>query len=415
MGKAAMLLIISALIAGSLILYQSEQTNFSTLADQAERQEQIVAREIARTGYNVIVTRAQEVQKDLLDFNANTPLPEIIRTVNGGDDTGYSEDVEGGHFTAHLVRTGLETYRVESTGFFNDANHTVTGDFLLSNILNVPEGEDDTFYSGIVEEPEGTCTSVFVQRFLPINDAGHGTQEDGLNPLNPTVDCEIGTEGCTYEPKKYMRLPPEKLFDSADRYTREGTRANIYTELPPMSRLGVVIGVDEMNTDGTCPQIDDPGQSAQRFYSLTAKRPGNSGNAGRGAGGGGQASSQQGAVDDVLESKHALLQSWPDGDGNVWRIAFETGEWTDEQLQDIKLNGYPSCVGSTCNFEDGTYGGSGWTEDSYGYAQLEDRDGHPSFNDFVLEFWLRESDGEMRPGQHAHGQQEPLEVVLASD
>ena len=419
MGKAAILLMISALISGSMILYNSEQLNFATMEDQAERQEQIVAREIARTGFNTMVTRAQETEASLKSFNPNTPLTEIIREVNGGENSTFVQETEGGHFSAHLERTGLEAYRINATGFFGDASHQVSGTYLMGSIMEVPEEEtDDTFYAGIVNEPADKCTAVFVQRFLPINDRGHGTQDDGVNPLNPSVDCELGEEGCTYEPKKYMRLPPEQLFEAADRYSRSSSRANIYTTLPPMTRLGVVIGVDEIGSDGTCPVINDPSEAAQQFHSLVAVRPGKGGNGGgstgRGNKGGGQASNQQGAVDDVLESRHALLQQWPEGDGNVWRIAFEMGNWTDEQLEDVKVNGYPDCLGSTCTFGNGTYGGTGWATDSFSYAQLEARDGHPSFNDFVLEFWLRATDGEMpRPGDHAPGQQEPLEVVLA--
>lgn len=418
MGKAAILLMISDLIAGSMILYNSEQLNFATMGDQAERQEQIIAREIARSGFNTMVARAQQTEGELKAFNANTPLTEIIREVNGGANSTFVQEIEGGHFSGYLQRTGLEAYRVNATGFFGSASHQVSGTYLMGSTVQVPENEDDTFYAGIVEEPADKCTAVFVQRFLPINDRGHGTQDDGVNPLNPSVDCEYGEEGCTYEPKKYMRLPPEQVFDSADRFTRTSSRANIYTTLPPMTRLGVVLGVNDIGTDGTCASITDPSNADQQFYSLVAVRPGKGGSGGGSPGPGnsgqGQASNQQGAVDDVLESRHALLQQWPEGDGNVWRIAFEMGDWTDAQLEDVKANGYPSCLGSTCTFENGTYGGTGWNTDSFSYAQLESRDGHPSFNDFVMEFWLRATDGEKpRPGDHAPGQQEPLEVVLA--
>ena len=417
MGKAAILLMISALIAGSMVLYNSEQLNFATMSDQAERQEQIVAREIARTGFNTMVARAQQTEFDLKSFNPNTPLTEIIREVNGGENSTFDQEVEGGHFSGYLERTGLESYRVNARGFFGGASHHVSGSYLMKSILEVPETEDDTFYAGIVDEPADKCTAVFVQRFLPINNAGHGTQDDGINPLNPSVDCELGEEGCTYEPKKYMRLAPEKIFDSADKFSRTSTRANIHTELPPLSRLGVVLGVNEIGTDGTCASINDPSDADQRFYSLVAVRPGKGGSQGGGSGEGnqgGQASNQQGAVDDVLESRHALLEQWPEGDGNVWRMAFEMGDWTDEQLEDVKTNGYPSCTGTTCTFENGTYGGDGWGTDSFSYAQLEQRDGHPSFSDFVMEFGLRAAEGEKpRPGDHASGQQEPLEVELA--
>ncbi len=400
MGKAAILLMISALIAGAFILYNAEQTNFATLSDQADRQEQIVAREIARTGFNTIVARAQEVERELHEFNPNTPLTEIIRTVNGGDDSQYVEETEGGHFSAFLERSGVETYRVHSTGYYGSADHSISGDYLMGSIVNIPTDQDDTFYAGIVSEPSGTCTAVFLQRFLPMNDAGHGTQDDGINPLNPSIDCDLDEDDCTYEPKKYMRVAPELVFPSADLYNREGSRANVHTVLPPMSRLGIILAVDEP-TGGECPDITHPSQSEQSFYSLVGQ---NHNNAGR-------ASTDQGAVDGVMEGKNALLQQWPE-DSNVWRAAFEWGNWTNEQLVDIKLNGYPTS-GSTWSIDGATYGGTGWETDDYGYAKLEAREGHPDFYDFVMEMWLKVDGGSPSPGNHALGQQEPLEVELA--
>jgi len=112
-----------------------------------------------------------------------------------------------------------------------------------------------------------------------------------------------------------------------------------------------------------------------------------------------------------MEGKNALLQQWPE-DSNVWRAAFEWGNWTNEQLVDIKLNGYPTS-GSTWSIDGATYGGTGWETDDYGYAKLEAREGHPDFYDFVMEMWLKVDGGSPSPGNHALGQQEPLEVELA--
>ncbi len=402
MGKAAILLMISALIAGAFILYNAEKTNFETMGDQAERQEQIVAREIARSGYNSIKSRAREVEKELVGLNPNTTLQDVIDEVNGSEGR-VTGDYEGGQYVAWLEPTSLESYRVIAEGHYGSAMHDINGSYVPTNMLAVPDDGitvDSTshLHAEFISSMAGWCSAVYLERHIPKYNFGHGTQEDGFNPNNPgnksgpeDSEDQIDRTRGSYN-AHYHIAEPELLFPSGR--DRDGSVSSVETELMPGTRLNFILAVDKncsLQGQDDVHYRDDGFD--HRHYALV--------NEGSNAG-----------LDDMKEGKYAMLERHPSEPG-VWRIAFEDQQrWGEAEFQDIKDNAYPDpqCAsGGACGksfpFTDGTYGGEGWDvigTDAMGYTRLLDYANIPDFSDQVFQIWLSEDlDHENTPGQHA--------------
>ncbi|RMH53140.1 MAG: hypothetical protein D6685_16070, partial [Bacteroidetes bacterium] len=63
----------ATMIGGSIMLFQTDQTGATTDKRQAERQEEVLAREIARSGYNALISRARQIEKQ----NPSASVEEI--------------------------------------------------------------------------------------------------------------------------------------------------------------------------------------------------------------------------------------------------------------------------------------------------------------------------------------------------
>ena len=402
MGKAAILLMISALIAGAFILFNAEQTNFATLGDQAERQEQIVAREIARSGYNSLKSRAREVERNLVALNPNTTLAQVINEVNGEDGVVVGP-YEGGEYHAWMEPTSLQSYRIHSEGYYGSASHTLDGSYVPTNMLAVPDDgitADSTSFlnAEFISSMAGWCSAIYLERHIPKYNYGHGTQVDGCNPNNPgNKNCPEDSEDQIDRTRgsynaHYHIQEPELIFASGR--NRDGTRSHLETELIPGTRLNFILAVDKgcnLQGDDTV-AYDDPGFD-HRHYALV--------NEGSNAG-----------LDDMREGMYAMLEAHSTESG-VWRIAFEDQQrWGEAEFQDIKDNAYPDplcasggACGKSFSFTNGTYGGEGWGSigiDAMGYTRLLDYGNIPDFSDQVFQIWLTEDlDHEHTPGQHA--------------
>jgi hypothetical protein len=86
----------------------------------------------------------------------------------------------------------------------------------------------------------------------------------------------------------------------------------------------------------------------------------------------------------MKEADRAMIQQHPTYPG-AFRVSFERGTFSVDQLRDVKRNGYGSGVWDN-NLK--SYGGSGWAgvgEDRFGYYQLDESSEYPDFSDFALE------------------------------
>ena len=83
MGKGLLLLVTATLIGGTIAWNQLNRTNIETTARQSERQEEILAREIARSGLNMTVARMR--QDERLYPDSTTSMQARVDRVNGND------------------------------------------------------------------------------------------------------------------------------------------------------------------------------------------------------------------------------------------------------------------------------------------------------------------------------------------
>ncbi|RMH69600.1 MAG: hypothetical protein D6685_00920, partial [Bacteroidetes bacterium] len=63
----------ATMIGGSIMLFQTDQTGAVSTLQQSRRQQEMLAREIARSGYNALISRARQIEKQ----NPSASVEEI--------------------------------------------------------------------------------------------------------------------------------------------------------------------------------------------------------------------------------------------------------------------------------------------------------------------------------------------------
>jgi hypothetical protein len=341
MGKLAALLAAAAIMGGSIMLFQSKRTGVETDQQQAYRQGQILAREIARSGHNMVLSQARREQREKPDLS----ITEVVKRVNGEDGVVRGE-LQGGSFEAFVYQTSSSSYRVQSAGFFEVSSHKVESERLEKDVLGediLEVGQPSRLRVTFLQSKAGYCSAVYLQRILP-----------DLAPEN--------------QPE------PELIFTPG--HNRDGASADAPDAadilLAPGTRMNFILAVD---ADFSCEREGDDIPITHSSYDYT----------------------RDALVDDVddlgemLEGKYAMIQQH-DTQPGVWRIAFEDiSPVTDARLLDTKQNGYGS---TNWNKKKGTYGGDGWDMGADGYWELHDygtdSDGKnkPDFDDQVIEVEL---------------------------
>lgn len=357
MGKAALLLMISALIAGAFILYNAEQTNFATLGDQADRQEQIVAREVARTGYNTMLAKARAADKNRPETMTMHALADEVN----GPDGGLTGPHDGGHFEARMVATSPSSFTIVSTGFFGNASHVQDGRTMESEYLaEEPPGKNRSdevraLDVEFVQSMAGFCAGIYVERLPP-----EGSQET------------------------YQR--PELLFRPGNKNDHhEGRSATYDNIIMPGETVNFIMSVDP-DCNKRNQHVEDYDDDAYHLYRRALR----------------YSVGADGEFSDMKETLYAIVEPNKNNDG-VWRIAWEDlwapysqrkdeeAKWTPAQYKDIKANGYPTCSGcdSASQWDGETWGGTGWATNHDGYNRLQDWGQLPDFSDQVIEAQMR--------------------------
>lgn len=341
MGKIVAMLAAATIMAGSVLLFQSTQTGVETDKEQAFRQGQILAREIARSGHNMVLSQARKTQREHPELS----IAEVVTRVNGKDGVVRGE-IQGGTFEARIYQTSSSTYRVSSSGYFEIAKHKIESERMEKDVL----GEDilkvakpSLLRVTFLESMASYCSAVFVQRILP-------NVAEALQPQ------------------------PEMLFAPGN--NRDGdTVMPLSLELIAGTRVNFILAVDadkDCEKRGQTVKVNDP------MFDYT----------------------HAALIEDVedfgelLEGEYAMVQERP-GHEEVWRIAFEDLDPIGmPRLADTKQNGYGTTTWDNLNQ---TYGGRGWTEtDGSGYWKLYDYYSEsgdsgqrkPDFSDQVIEVEL---------------------------
>lgn len=335
MGKLVILIATAAILGTGMVLFQVDRSSIATDAKQADRQAQILAREIARTGHNIMVSKARKMQVQYPD----TPLEDIVAQINGQNGLGITGAHGGGTYTAKLVLTSASTFAVEAVGTFQTSEHEVAtvreteAGFLAEGTLEVDE--PTILKMTFLESMAGYCSAVYVQRLSPVTVAGVTT---------------------------YSADTPELAFVPGNNRDGDSVQPADFV-LQPGERVNFILAVDAdfscedrgKNVPVTDPSFDYTRNALENEIDVD--------------------------TEDLQEGHYAMIQEKP-GSPGVWRIAFEDLYFSDAKLADVKQNGY----GGDWNKRKQTYGGKGWNgTDANGYWRLSDYGDKPDFSDQVIE------------------------------
>ncbi len=369
MGKFILLFVTATVMGGSVLLLQSDTDRLQADDRQALRQEEALAREIARSAYNRIVSMARKLEAEQPDLT----LEELIDQI-GGQDNPLTGHVKGGTYEAWLYPVGGASYGAVAIGRYKRATHQVGAHRLMRRTLEVtqPSQVKVTF----LESMAGYCSAIYIQRFVPKNNNGMGNNPGQCDPSNPALgnscenqqDIELRGNGNG----KYIALEPELVFAPGN--NRDGAEALYSTVLNPGERVNFILAVDaDFNCErrgDTSIDINDP------FFEYT--RP--------------ALVESVADFNQMQEGEYAMIQPHPTRP-NVWRIAFEDLIFSRAKLEDVKRWSYGDRKwrkrrGAQWGERNGkrSYGGWGWTKiDARGYYQLEDYGHMPDFSDQVIE------------------------------
>lgn len=405
MGKYILLVVAAVMAGSSMLMYQSQKTSLDTDQRQAQRQEKLIARQIARTGYNAVLAEAR-IHEDQ-DKKAESVVTDV------GTITGT---YQGGTYEAWLEKISPTSYRAISVGRLKSSVSRVgmSGDSTISHRIEdqhrkntIPEASQPTVTTTdssrleveFIDSMAGYCSAIYLQRMIPKTNNGHGNNCDGVDKSNPgnapfknqdsdpNVDDECGGGGA-YPSKgnngnkkaKFQTLDPELVFAPGN--NRNGAESSYDKIIAPGTRLNFILAVDadySCEARGQNVTIDDNSfDYVRNSFSEDVSEFGK-----------------------LNEAPYSLMQEKPSQPG-TWRIAFEDLHFEVAQLWDIKQNGYPNHDSQNeWSNRDKTFGGNGWGTDGEGYARLKDFGNVPDFSDQVIEVKIipvdPESDGDEPP------------------
>ena len=345
MGKALLIIVIGAGLALSQQLYTAFLNESATGEDQVEYQQNIIAREIAASAFNlgmgVVRAHGENVQRGSRDLNGSS---------NAGRSGTYTTGrFAGGYYTVKSELTSGHSVRVIATGYFGKgtdpdtgevtwaAEHTMHDEYRVPVLTARSDGLIDVSF---LESQAGYCSAVFYQAF--------------------TTDMPEG-----YVPEAVMLFAP----DNRDRTTARPAQ-QIFVAAG--TQMNFFIGVDQ-NCSMRLPPITPECvvRAYAQNYTFNAAHFDHIHSA---------LTVEAGKLDQAKEDIWGIIEQNPD-DRQRWRVGWEdihntswdavTSRNPVTSLQALKMLGYD---------------GIGWNEaDSKGYRLLRDFGGRPDFSDQVIE------------------------------
>jgi hypothetical protein len=353
MGKGVLLILAASLMAATTVLYQSQRTAFETQQAQSEDQAKVLAREIARSGYNAAASRARELAEN------GVKIEDIVLSIDG-----MRGSYEGGTYKVNAKTIPGETYSITARGKYNQAVYRIGDKQTRSNLFEVPgeNGSGDlscengcTLEADFIESQAGYCSAIYLQRIQP----GKSESE---------------------------QPDPEMLFAPGNN-RNDSTTTNEST-IEAGERMNFILSVDKDCSHEGQKNLAFDG-SAYDHHRLALVE-------------------SSGDLKDLAESQWVISEQ-NNAESGVWRISFEDRprhfngyHYSDAKLNDVKKNGY-SENGRPSDWNGNTYGGEGWETDNRnydytgaplpyssdaGYVQLQDFGNIPDFSDQVIQVEL---------------------------
>lgn len=382
MGKAILLLVAAAAIGTSVLILQGNANRLEADERQVARQEEALAREIARSAYNLIISRARELD----GANPRWTLAQLVAAVNGVAGK-LSGQLKGGSYEAWVYPLGASSYGVVAIGRYGSASHQLGTHRVLQRMLEVPPDQPSQVKVTFLESMAGYCSAIYLQRYVPRNNNGMGNNLGGCDPSNPAhgSSCESQEDIELRGNDRYVALEPEMVFPPGNR--RDNASVVTTLVLNPGERANFVLAVDkDCSLRGRTDVPAKVKQGNTRYFDYLRDALIKS-------------------TDDfsqMQEGPYVMIQAHPTKP-NTWRLAFEDLNFDREfmgmdKLADVKRYGYGDMAwtvrsGSSWGERHGkySYGGSGWVQvDSWGYYKLRDYyrvNGSivPDFSDQVIE------------------------------
>ena len=355
MGKALLLIVLGSGLVFSTQLLSSTQTEAETAEDQNEYREEVIAREIAQSAFNVgmgvVRSHGDRLQAGARDLNGAS---------GDGRSGTYTEGrFAGGEYTVRAHITSGHSVRVTATGRFGGAEHTVSDGHKDHRQPVLVASSAGIVRVTFLESMAGYCSAIFYEAYTP--------------------DMAPGTV-----PTPVMLFAPDTKRLADKRYDSEITRA---INVEEGTQMNFFIGVNK-----NCPPIASSTDVCEvrkytRDYSFDPSKFDHIHRA---------LEVEAGSINQAEEAIWAFVEQSP-LDRQTWRIAWEDLHHTDwdqpgsedpeQSLQALKAFGY---------------GGSGWVAPSDDdYVTLRDywirsgksNNGHwtsyrPDFSDQVIEVEL---------------------------
>ncbi|MEM6784304.1 MAG: hypothetical protein AAF624_11295 [Bacteroidota bacterium] len=338
MGKALLLIVTATALFGGASLFQTQESASETRRAQASYQEEVLAREIARSAYNVTVALARDAGAD---------LDEALARINGRTSAGQPDAFgrmtgghQGGTYEARATLKDGHALDLHVTGVYGEAQHTINEEHRIQ-VLTVKQ--PSTLTVEFIESMAGYCSAVWLERLIPTSTRKPGDPQD--------------TDG-----DGYVALDPVMLFAPGNR--RDGAQERYNNTLEVGTRLNFFIAVDKnCSEEGVWTATFDPSTFDHTHRALNEYEP---------------------YVTVTEESIWAMVEQHPEDDQR-WRIGWEDQHrtaWDDpdltkprsSSLQKTKIEGYD---------------GNGWpTNNAQGYRALRDYGSRPDFSDQVIEVTL---------------------------
>ena len=341
MGKAILVIILGTVVAGSVTYLQSSKTRIETTTRQALYQEQVLAREIARSANSIAHLKLQK---------AGSSYETAMANINGwGKGGSYSTvgkmsgQMQGGSYEVHATAVDGQNIRIDVTGIFNGVREVITSYHKVKMlVVKWPSKLRAEFDQSMA----GYCSAVYIQQNIPISPGDSTGAVTGV----------VSSDG------NWFIKHPEMLFTSG--HNRDGSSvepANLV--LDTGTQMNFFIGVDpSCKHKGDWVDEYDKDDYAWVNYALDADSD----------------------LNDMQEGIYSMIEAHHT-DEQRWRIAFEDLiNFSEAQHADIKANGY----GGSWDSVQETYYGTGWGVDVDGYRLLKDFGWKPDFSDQVIDIQL---------------------------
>jgi len=352
MGKGLLIIAIGGMMASTTLSFQMKQTALETTKVQTAYEEELLAREIARSAYSVAYRQAQSAGNDL-----DLAIANVNGTLSGGRPNLDGEmigDYQGGDYAVQAYSQDGQNVKIRSIGHFGNAEHIINENYNVK-LLTVKEQSRVTIE--FLESMAGYCSAVFLQQYVP--NTGQG------RPAGSQLTDD----------ERYWIMPPDMVFESGHNRAESDARTTPHNiVLDPGTRMNFFIGVDKNCSEEGIMEDSFVADTYDWIHHALEEDTEN--------------------LEDLQEGLYSMIEQ-SDTDDQKWRIAFEDlRDFSNSKMEDIKANSYGG------NWNDGsqTYGGSGWDEhDALGYRKLRDFGWKPDFSDQVIEVTLTPCGGLCEP------------------